>query len=254
MASSERFGYEWDTYSGMTDDYELMFRTWVHPLSEKDFKGKRILDAGCGMGRNSYWPLSWGASALTAFDLDPRSVTRAAENLKKFPQAEVVRKSIYDIEWQNQFDLAFSIGVIHHLEEPRSALMRMISALKPGGKLLVWLYSYEGNEWIVRYVNPVRKHITSRLPLPIVHFLSYFCSIPLWAFVKIFRGPTPYLRELSGFSFWHIHSIVFDQLIPRVANYWSKKEVENLFAGLGLKSLSIAMPPNNMGWTVIGVK
>ena len=254
MASSERFGYAWDKYWRMSADYEGQFRNWVQPLSESDFKGKRILDVGCGMGRNSYWPLVWGARDATAFDLDPRTVARAAEILKPFPNAVVVQKSIYDMDWEDQFDLAMSIGVIHHLEDPKKALRYMVRSLKPGGTILIWVYSREGNEWIVRYVDPVRKHITSRLPVSLVHFVSYVCSIPLWLFVKVFRGPTQYLRQLSSFDLWHIHSIVFDQLIPKVANYWSKEQVLELFKSLGLKKYDIYRPPNDMGWTVIGLK
>ena len=254
MASSERFGYEWDKYCRMTADYEDQFRNWVHPLSEADFKGRRILDAGCGMGRNSYWPLKWGAHDVTAFDLDSRTVDRARETLKPFSNVVIVQKSIYEMDWEEQFDIAMSIGVIHHLEDPQKALRLMVQSLKPGGTILTWVYSREGNEWIVRYVNPVRKHITSRLPVSLVHVMSYFCSVPLWLFVKLFRGPTRYLRQLSSFDLWHVHSIVFDQLIPGVANYWSKEQVSSLFKNVGLKKCDIYRPPNEMGWTVVGRK
>ena len=250
MSSSERFGYEWDTYSFMDENYEKQFKNWTFPLSENDFNNKVILDAGCGMGRNSYWPLKWGAKELVAFDVDERSVNRAKETLKEFNNAEVVYKSIYDIDWKDRFDIAFSIGVIHHLKDPIKALQNIVASLKKEGTLLVWVYSYEGNEWIPKYVDPIRKNITSKLPVSIVHFLSYFCSIPLWGFVKIFRGPSGYLKQMSTFDFWHIHSIVFDQLIPDVANYWSKSDVEKLFSKLNLSDVSIKMPPNGSGWII----
>ncbi|QQR64941.1 methyltransferase domain-containing protein [Candidatus Kaiserbacteria bacterium] len=163
-------------------------------------------------------------------------------------------QSIYDITWKNEFDVAFSIGVIHHLRDPKKALANMIDALKSGGKLLVWVYGYEGNEWIVRYVDPVRIHITSKLPLPLVHLLSYFCSVPLYAFVKICKGPSAYLKQLSTFNFWHVHSIVFDQLIPDVAHYWKKEEVRALVADLPLTDITVSPPPNKSGWILVGIK
>lgn len=254
MSSSDRFGYEWNKYSFIDRNYEEQFKNWIYPLNSDDFKGKSALDAGCGMGRNSYWPLKWGASKMVAFDFDNRSVKAAKSNLASFKNAHVLYKSIYDIGWQNEFDLAFSLGVIHHLKEPKLALKKLVEALKPGGTLLIWVYSYEGNEWIKKYVNPVRINLTSKLPLPAVHALSYFCSLPLWLFVKIFRGPSAYLKQLSMFKFWHIHSIVFDQLIPEVANYWTKDEAAGLFNGLGLKDINIHRPPNNCGWTIIAIK
>lgn len=254
MASSERFGYEWDKYSFMTSVYEDQFRNWISPLAEADFKGRSVLDAGCGMGRNSYWPIRWDAKDVTAFDLDPRTVARARENLKQFQNTKILQKSIFEIDWKNEFDIAMSIGVIHHLEDPKKALELIVQSLKPGGILLVWVYCKERNETYLKIVNPIRLRITSRLPLPLVHFLCYFLSIPLWAFVKTFRGPGQYLKQLSKFDLWHIHSIAFDQLIPSVANYWSHEEVHELFGDIGLKSFTIHRPPNHQGWTVIGQK
>lgn len=254
MSSQHRFGYEWDKYSWVAEDYEGQFINWTSPMTPDDWKGKTVLDAGCGMGRNSYWPMKWGASSITAFDFDERSVERAKETLKEFPAANVLFKSIYDIDWRGKFDIAFSIGVIHHLALPKRAVANMVDSLKPGGKLLIWVYGYEGNEWIVRYVDPIRINVTSKLPLPLVHFLSYFCSVPLYVFVKIFKGPSAYLHQLSTFDFWHIHSIVFDQLIPDVANYWKREEVFELTAGLMLQNISVVPPPNKSGWILTAIK
>src|SRR3989338_9531660 len=255
MSSQHRFGYEWDRYSRMTSDYEPQFRNWTHPMTPEDWKGLRVLDAGCGMGRNSYWPMRWGAASVTAFDYDERSVARAQETLKEFKNARVLFSSIYDIKWKNEFDVAFAIGVIHHLAEPRRAVSRLADSLKPGGKLLIWVYSYEGNEWIVRYVDPVRKIITSKLPPVLVHALSYFCSVPVYLFVKITRGPSAYLRQLSTFDFWHIHSIVFDQLIPDIAHYWRREEVRSLAEGGGsLADIRVEETPKGTGWILRATK
>jgi len=254
MSSQNRFGYEWDKYSWITEDYKKQFLNWTSPMQPSDWVGKKVLDAGCGMGRNSLWSMKFGALAVMAFDYDERSVERAKETLREYPSAQVLFKSIYDISWENEFDIAFSIGVIHHLKDPKHAIKNMVQALKPGGKLLVWVYGYEGNEWIVRFVDPVRIYITSKLPLPLVHVLSYFCSVPLYLFVKIFKGPSAYLKQLSTFNFWHVHSIVFDQLIPDVANYWKHEEVRALVEGLPLMDVDVSAPPNKSGWILTAFK
>jgi len=252
MSSNERFGYEWDKYSVIDPNYEKQFKNWIHPVEPDDFKGKEVLDAGCGMGRNSYWPLLWGAKRVLGFDFDHRSVNAARKNLANFQNAEVQYKSIYDIQWKREFDVAFCIGVIHHLKEPKFALKKLVESLKPNGTLIIWVYSYEGNEWIVRFVSPIRKLVTSKLPVGLVHVLSYAFSIPLYAFVKIFKGPSAYFKQLSTFHFWHVHSIVFDQLIPDVANYWKREEVKELFSHIGLREFAIYQPPNKTGWTIVG--
>ncbi len=253
MASEDRFGYEWGKYSEVNEIYESQFARWVQPLTPASFSGKRVLDVGCGMGRNSFWALKWGASEVVAFDFDTRSVEAAKRNLA-VKNAQVVFKSVYESTWKDEFDIAMSIGVIHHLKEPKVAIQKMVDAVKPGGVVCIWVYGYEGNEWIVRYVDPIRKAITSKLPVGMVHLLAYACSIPLWCFVKVFRGPSAYLRQLSTFGFTHIHSIVFDQLIPEVANYWKKEEAIGLFEGIPECTVSHVTNTNNNSWTVIATK
>lgn len=254
MASEDRFGYEWNKYSTVHPRYEEQFRNWIGGITPADFVGKRVLDAGCGMGRNSYWPLRYGARSVLAFDNDEKSLASAKKTLAEFPNATVERHNLSTLPWESEFDIVMCIGVLHHLRNPALALANMVRALAPGGTLVIWVYSYEGNEWIVRFVDPVRKHITSRLPLPLVHALSYFCSVPLWLFVRLCKGPTPYFAQLATFDFWHVHSIVFDQLIPEVANYWRKEEVESLASKVPLSKFAVKKPDNGMGWILTGTK
>jgi len=254
MSSEDRFGFEWQKYCQIDPNYEIHFEQWFYPLTKKDFLGKKVLDAGCGMGRNSYWAKKWGADYVVAFDYDKRSVEAAKDNLKEFNNVKVGFKSIYEIDWENEFDIVFSVGVIHHLEDPQKAIKNLIQTLKPGGTILLHVYSYEGNKWLVRFIDPIRKNITSKLPVGLTHFMSYFFSIPLWVFIKVFKGPTPYLKLLSKFKFWHVHSIVFDQLIPKIAHYWRREEAFNLLSQYkNLENVQI-YPVNNNSWTILGIK
>ena len=84
MGSQDRFGFEWNKYSDLDPNYELQFRRWVNPLGPDDFKDKKVLDAGCGMGRNSYWSLKWGAEKLVAFDSDDFSPVKNLFDLFHF--------------------------------------------------------------------------------------------------------------------------------------------------------------------------
>jgi SAM-dependent methyltransferase len=250
--STQRFGYEWTNYPKIIPEYETQFLKWAAPLKKSDFKGKKILDAGCGIGRNSFWPLEYGAREVVSFDYDPGTVGVAKKNLSKFKNSKVSYGSIYEIPYKNYFDISFSIGVIHHLAEPLKAVDNLVKATKKGGLVLVWVYGYEGNEKIVKYVNPLRK-ITSRLPERAVYFMTYLFSIPLCSYIKIFKPKNEYLNQLSKFRFWHIHSIIFDQLIPKIANYWRRDEALKLLNNKNLKDVQI-YKVNNMSWTVIGKK
>ncbi|GAG51037.1 unnamed protein product, partial [marine sediment metagenome] len=122
MSSEDRFGFEWQKYCQLDPNYEIQFKKWVYPLTKQDFVGKKVLDAGCGMGRNSYWAAQWGAHEIVAFDYDKRSIKAAQRNLEGLSNIKIEFKNIYQIDWHNEFDLVFSIGVIHHLENPKKAI------------------------------------------------------------------------------------------------------------------------------------
>jgi len=252
QGSTDRFGYEWSNYTEIIPEYEGQFLKWVSPLTKEDFKGKSVLDGGCGIGRNSYWPLTYGASSVTAFDFDTRTVEVARKNLSTYPNAKVEYNSLYEINFDKQFDIAFSIGVIHHLEFPRRAVENLVRAVKPGGRVLIWVYGYETNEWIVRYINPIRR-VTSKLPIWVTHLLSNLFTVPLYLYVKLIPQRHAYMKQISKFKFWHTRSIVFDQLLPKIANYWKREEALALFDGLAVSDLA-AYQVNENSWTVVGTK
>jgi len=89
---------------------------------------------------------------------------------------------------------------------------------------LIWVYGYEGNEWIVRLVSPLRRLVTSRMPIALLHFLTYFITLPFFLFLRIVPLDHPYYRQLKTFRFWHLHSIIFDQLLPSIAHYYRREE------------------------------
>lgn len=238
----------------MNPSYEAQFSQWVHPLIKEDFHKKKVLDAGCGMGRNSYWAVRWGAREVTACDSDTRTVAIAQKTLAGFANAKVVPCDIYELPFKNEFDLAISVGVLNHLEDPEKAMVALATALKPRGILLLSLPSREGNEWFLWALEPFRKYITSRLPPDIVHVLSFFFSIPLWLFAKALRGPTTYFKQLSKFSFWHIHSIVFGQLLPTVASFWTEKQLRALFDPTLFAEVHLFRTPTNVSWNAVGLK
>ena len=253
MSSEKRFGYQWQKYNQIDPNYKIQFKKWIKPFKLNDFKGKKVLDAGCGMGRNSFWSLKYGAKELVAFDYDKRSVNVAKKNLACFKNAKVEFKSIYEIDYKDEFDIAFSIGVIHHLENPKLAIKKLIQAVKPGGLILIWVYGYENNKWIVKFINPLRIHLTSKLPLTILHLLSYCFSSFLYAFVKIFPKKSLYLKQISQFKFSSINCIVFDQLLPKIANYYTKEEAKRLLVEHKLKNININHTNQN-SWTIYGYK
>lgn len=251
--SPERFGYEWVNYSSLENDYEKQFQRWIPFVSPAEWKELRFLDVGCGMGRNCYWPLSYGAVGGVGIDVNLGTLDSAKKTLKNFSNAEVKYCSAYEIKESNEFDIVYSIGVIHHLEYPELALRNMVNASKSLGRVAIWVYGYENNEWIVRFFNPLRKALFSKLPIAMTHHLSLYPTIFLYIFLKLFNHNIEYYRMLKDFSFKHLRSIVFDQMLPKIANYWKKNEVENIMLASGLTNIEVRNV-NDMSWAAIGTK
>lgn len=251
--SPERFGYSWDRYNDIKPDHEEQFLRWTAPLRPEDWAGVRFIDGGCGIGRNSYWPLKYGAAGGVGIDVDPRTLARARQNLGNFPEFEVRHQSIYDISERDAFDIAFSIGVVHHLEDPERAVASLVRATRPGGRVLVWLYGRENNGWIVNFADPFRKLIFSRLPLRVVHGLSWPATALLWVMLRLGLQNIEYFRLIRRFSFEHLRAIVFDHMIPRIALYYRRDEAIALLKSAGLEHVE-AHWVNEMSWAVSGTK
>jgi SAM-dependent methyltransferase len=251
--SPERFGYEWQTYAEMRPEYQEQFRRWTVHLSASDWRGKRFLDVGCGMGRNSYWPMTYGAKGGLAIDVDERSLASARQTLAHFPEVELRHQSAYAIDGDESFDIVFSIGVIHHLEAPEKALAAMVAATKAGGKVLIWVYGRENNGLIVGVLTPLRRLFFSKLPIGFVHHLSLYPSLVLWLALRLGLGSIEYYRLLRRLSLRHLRSIVFDQMLPKIANYWPREKVANMMQSSGLSDVRLAWV-NEMSWSAIGTK
>ena len=251
--SPDRFGYSWHRYADILPEHEEQFRRWTAPLAREDWRGVRFLDAGCGIGRNSYWPMTYGAAGGTALDVDDRTLARARSNLAGFPAVEVRRQSIYDIAEEGAVDIAFSIGVVHHLEHPDRAVARMVRAVKSGGRVLLWLYGRENNGWIVHVFDPLRTALFSRLPLGLVHSLSWPLTALLWLALRLGLQRLEYFRLIRRFSFDHLRAIVFDHMIPRIARYYTRDEAIELLTNAGLENVE-AVWVNEMSWAVCGRK
>lgn len=252
MASGERFGYEWNRFQELVPEYEQQFLGWVSPLTPAAFRGITILDVGCGMGRNLYWPLTYGARHVTGIDVDERTLAAARRTLAPFPNVTIRACSAYDLEEKNAYDLVYSIGVIHHLTHPREAVARMIKATKPGGIVLLWVYGKEGNTALIPAVHLMRRLLVP-FPPTVSNMISYLFAGPLWLWLHTIPQRKPYWKLLASFRFWHLRSIVLDQFLPEVANYWTRDEVLQLLQHEALEDVQVTNV-HGMSWSVRGTK
>lgn len=100
-------------------------------------EGGNALEIGCGRGVGVRIILEmFGASHVTAIDLDEHMVARARAYLADY--ADRVTIAVGDAEHVEEpdesFDAAFDFGIIHHIPNWRGAIAEVYRVLKPGGR------------------------------------------------------------------------------------------------------------------------
>lgn len=234
LGSPDRFGYEWATYSEILPESKDQLQRWLGSTSLDSFADKRVLDVGCGMGRNPHWYAKAGAREVVAVDVDEGSLAAARKNLAPLANARVERCSVYDLDPSalGRFDRVTCIGVLHHLADVEGALARMWAMVAPDGELLLWCYGKHGNRLILPAIQALRA-IGSRAPIEVTHALAKGVTLAAWPALKFYPWRTDYYRRLRTLSFKNVESIIFDQMLPKIAHYWTRDDMERLLAPLG---------------------
>jgi SAM-dependent methyltransferase len=266
------FGWEWQTFNDQIRDTYMtdkaIFLDFIYPIHEDFFKGKLVLDAGCGMGRFLKLGAELGSSEIIGVDLS-QSVEAAYCNTRTLPNAHVVQADILNLPFAQKFDYIFSVGVLHHMPDPRQGFSQLAKLLKEKGRISVWVYARENNGWVVYLLSPLRKYLTSRLPRPVLYAISHFLGLILHTSLQLIYKPVnekklggrlkrflpynDYLYYTSRLSFASVVNVIFDHLAPQLAAYISKEEFESWFREEELVAVTIAAR-NNMSWRGQGTR
>jgi tetratricopeptide (TPR) repeat protein/SAM-dependent methyltransferase len=105
----------------------------------------RILVAGCGTGKHAILTARRYANArVTAVDLSRASLAYGARQARSLGlrNIEFMQGDILDLErLEPDFDLIESFGVLHHLRDPMAGWGVLADLVKPGGLMMIGLYS-----------------------------------------------------------------------------------------------------------------
>lgn len=249
--TSTAFGTQWTMLGELSKVFRTEFQSYLEPLSLSELRGLAVLDAGCGMGKFSLAAAEAGARAVVAVDLSA-AVDMAFQHLRDLPNAHVVQASIAELPFRpGAFDLVFSIGVLHHTPDPEKSFHQLVPLVRPGGRLFVWLYALEGNELFVRWLDPLRAAIFSRLPSWANRVVATLLAVPLWLLVHGLYVPLlrrgrrrglPYAEYFLYFSqlgfrtFW---GTVYDKLVPPIAFYLARDEIRRWLSAAALAELAL---------------
>lgn len=104
------------------------------------------LTLGCGPGDLDADVLQLGlCERIDACDLSPAAVEVAKDRARRMGFSERINYTVADLEdcelGEARYDICFSSGVLHHIEQLSGLLDRVRVALKPGGLLVVFEYT-----------------------------------------------------------------------------------------------------------------
>jgi 2-polyprenyl-3-methyl-5-hydroxy-6-metoxy-1,4-benzoquinol methylase len=193
-----------------------------HILAFAEFdrwKGKRVLEVGCGLGTDSINFARAGAQ-LTAVDLSGESLAIAAQRAEVMGVADRIdfvqanAEELTSALGDEPYDLVYSFGVVHHTPHPERALAEIRALVAPGAtlKLMVyhrrswkvfWIVAGQGRGRFWKTDELVAMHSEAQTGCPVT--FSYT------------RGEARELVERSGFRVRDVH---VDHVFPyRVRDY-----------------------------------
>jgi SAM-dependent methyltransferase len=210
-------------------------------------------DAGCGTGR-------WAALVaprvghLHCVDASVEALDVARRNLSgagnvSFHAASLDAMPVAD----GSMDFGYSLGVLHHLPNPRAGLAACVQKLKPGAPLLIYIYYAFDNkpQWfraVWRASDAMRLGISRmpfRLKSVVTELIAAFVYWPLaraaLLLEKAGRDVADWpLSAYRGLSFYNMRTDALDRFGTRLEHRMSRAEIRTMMEQAGLREISFS--------------
>jgi uncharacterized protein YbaR (Trm112 family)/2-polyprenyl-3-methyl-5-hydroxy-6-metoxy-1,4-benzoquinol methylase len=242
------YSYQWRKFKQMFAEWEQVFLDSVKPMTREFFNGRVGLDGGCGFGRSLYYAASYGAEMI-GLDLS-EAIEAARENTAHFPNVHLVQGDIFHPPVRRQsLDFVYSIGVLHHLPDPKGGFRSLTRLLKPGAPMFVWVYLRGRGRQIAAFT--MMRAISTRLSPRVVSALSLPLAAAQWLmwiapYKVLKRIPvTEGIAERIPFTFYErypfrvLHTDWVDGLTVPLQNYHRPEEVATWYQEAGLVNVRI---------------
>lgn len=256
MSEGQAKQSEWhEQWTLVRDDELSLFTDWIAPFRLEDFRGKTVLEGGCGGGQHTSFMAPY-AKSVTAADLNTVDIAR--ERNKDFPNVRFIEADIATMRLDEKFDVVLSIGVVHHTDDPDATAANLIRHAKPGGRVIFWVYSREGNDLVEWVVEPLRKLLLRHLTRPALLALSkavtaamYVPVYTLYLLPVSFLPYYEYFRNFRRLSFSRNVLNVFDKLNAPQVQLITRARAESWRAFANFASWTVT-PYCGVSWRVSG--
>lgn len=268
MQTSETFAFKWQKEDTFTSSAALeRTRKWLQArygdvcsLVHSYPHSPVVLDAGCGAALSALELFGPCFDSMSYIGVDVSDAVKVAcKRIHKHDYKGIFfRESLMSLPFApNSIDIIFSEGVLHHTDSTHAALEALIPLLRPGGRILFYVYNKKGpiREYTDDYIREKLQHMSqseawealkplTRLGMELgkknieidVPASIDFLQIPAgkislqrffyWHIFKAFYDPQATLEELN-----HIN---FDWFMPKNAHRQTPEEVRGWCEASGL--------------------
>jgi SAM-dependent methyltransferase len=255
----EEFGEQWsrfDDLGGAFGSVEVLRDICGPLLSLGEIAGRQVVEIGSGNGRIVNMLLDAGAKHVYA--VEPSAGIQALErNTSDRSDRVTILQTPGESMPYVDVELAFCIGVLHHLEDPLPTVRRVYDVLPGGGRFLIWVYGREGNAAYVALAESLRV-LTRISPDFVLAGLAHLLNLCLSVYILLCRAlPLPlakYMREvMARYDRKKRYFLIFDQLNVGYAKYYTTQEARDLLLDAGFRHVEVHHR-HGMSHTAIGEK
>lgn len=250
----EGFGEEWAAYSQDKlgrDEQQRMFDLYfeIFPFDELP-EGAEGFDLGCGSGR---WAdlVRQRVGRLHCIDPSDKALRVAKERLKGVQNVAFHLASVDDMPLPDSSqDFGYSLGVLHHVPDPKAGLKACVSKLKPGAPFLLYIYYALENRpaWFkaVWGVSDVIRNCVSRLPFGLRRITTTAIAGGVyWPLARLARiagraGIASDAFPLSAYkdsSFYTMRTDSLDRFGTRLEHRFSRSQIASMMEAAGLEQI-----------------
>jgi SAM-dependent methyltransferase len=238
-----------DTAAGFADYFRTLgpgsrytpeqFLDFFAPLDPGDFAGKDVVELGFGHGSFlAHWT-RYRPARLSGIELGD-TVDEVRRKLAETDVALDLHRGDLTRLDLGPHDLAYCIGVIHHLQQPEEGFRAVLRHTKAGGHFHCWTYALEGHGIALRLVDALRE-LGARLSWRTIKWTSgRLVAVALFVYARILRlaamivgdekirklPASIYALSIANRDFAFVHFLATDFLVARHTVYLDRATLE----------------------------
>jgi len=189
----------------------------------------RSLDAGCGNGRYAKFTSEWGARVI-GVDISS-AVDVAAANLQSHECVDILQADLFRLPFRpGVFDMAYSVGVLHHTPDAAGAFRSVATTVRPGGSFSIFVHAtgnrmlHRSNLFLRRFTAKASYETTWRFSRVLTALGQVLDRIP-------FAGPMIALMLRQIFYFSSDQHNNFDHYSAGFTSFHRRAEVRQWYRG-----------------------